>query len=201
MNHYLVDNVVKPGDNADFKNKDIAMVKLGFQYEYTREKTAYKPWEKKEDDLLKQLVADSDDHEKEFKKNTVRDVTEADQNLVSLIHLEKKNGVLLAGTSGCPILAKKEEASKYTLAGLHFSGDKDDKDGKAYALPWNESIQSYIRNGTIIIANTEAFFGNKKLSESLPGALKETERIHKTLKESATENKLTVYLFDGTMIN
>lgn len=158
---------LNPGDNADFKNKDIALVNLGFQYEYTREKTAYKPWEKKEDDLLKQLVgevvtplshtiniaqpitsitpgssvyavyyqADSDDHEKELKKITVRDVTEADQNLVSLIHLEKKKGILRAGTSGCPILAKKEEASKYTLAGLHFSGDKDDKDGKAYALP------------------------------------------------------------------
>ena len=50
---------LEPGEYTDIKNTDIAMFKLGIQYEYARKKENYTPWEKSEDEMLKSMEAAS----------------------------------------------------------------------------------------------------------------------------------------------
>ncbi|PFX18977.1 hypothetical protein AWC38_SpisGene16620 [Stylophora pistillata] len=47
---------LQPGEDANLKDKDIAKVKLGVQYEYAREEGDYKEWEKEEKEKLKELA-------------------------------------------------------------------------------------------------------------------------------------------------
>lgn len=52
---------LKPGENTDFKNKDIAMFKLGTQYEYGGRNNDRSDcnWEKREDEKLEKMNASS----------------------------------------------------------------------------------------------------------------------------------------------
>lgn len=50
---------LQPGDYADHQNKDIAMFKLGIQYEYGRDQEDYSDWEKSEDEMLRSMNAAS----------------------------------------------------------------------------------------------------------------------------------------------
>lgn len=43
------------GEDADFKNKDIGMVKLGIQYQYGRNPEDYSDWEKHEKNMLDEI--------------------------------------------------------------------------------------------------------------------------------------------------
>ena len=43
------------GEYTDVKNKDIAMVKLGIQYEFGRDEKEYTLWEKEEQQMLQQM--------------------------------------------------------------------------------------------------------------------------------------------------
>ena len=52
-NRMALINHLRPGNNIDPNNMDIAMVKLGIQYEYMRSKNDYEPWEKTEQQNLK----------------------------------------------------------------------------------------------------------------------------------------------------
>ncbi|KAL9968154.1 hypothetical protein ACROYT_G026492, partial [Oculina patagonica] len=144
---------LQPGDDPDYKNKDIAMVKLGKQWEYGRPTEDFSEWEIEEDNkLFKQMKADQfslaeigpptpnkgepvytahyggDDNEKKYEEGTskILDIKGPTDHLVPMLHLEKKRGVMPEGASGCPIMIERE--GKYRLVGLHFSGDEDDKD-------------------------------------------------------------------------
>lgn len=50
---------LKPGDNTDFQNKDIAMFKLGTQYEYGGRNNDRSDWEEIEDEMLEKVNASS----------------------------------------------------------------------------------------------------------------------------------------------
>ena len=50
---------LKPDGGTDFKHKDIAMFKLGKQYEYGRHEKDYSTWEKTEDETLSKMDAAS----------------------------------------------------------------------------------------------------------------------------------------------
>lgn len=50
---------LQPGDDADTQNKDIAMFKLGIQYEYGRNQNDYSDWENSEDEMLRSMNAAS----------------------------------------------------------------------------------------------------------------------------------------------
>ena len=143
---------LKSGYDTDFKNKDIAMVKLGHQWNYDRKD--YPHWEIEEHKNLEAIDAHyfalakidvpepklsetvyavhygGDDNDKKTSTSGeiyIRGITSASTHYVSMLHLKKKMGVLPAGSSGCPIMVKR--GVKYYLVGLHFSGDDDDHDG------------------------------------------------------------------------
>lgn len=121
-----------------------------------------------------------------------------------MLYLAKKAGVLPEGTSGCPVM-RLEKDGKYHLVGLHFSGDEDDKDGKAEALLWKSGIAPYIKEGVGIITCIETYLAYKCQAAKLPDHLKESlmapgEDPKKDLESSAKKNRLTIYLTNGEII-
>ena len=121
-----------------------------------------------------------------------------------MLHLAKKAGVLPEGTSGCPVM-RLEKDGKYHLVGLHFSGDDDDKDGKARALLWENGIASYIKEVARIIIDIETYLADKSQAAKLPDRRKgslmaQAEDAKKRLESSAKKNRLTIYLTDGEII-
>ena len=50
---------LKPGEYTDFQNTDIALFKLGIQYERGCNEDLYPEWEKKEKEMLKSMKAES----------------------------------------------------------------------------------------------------------------------------------------------
>ena len=228
---------LESGKDADRKNKDIAMVKLGHQWEYGR--NDYTAWEREEQEKLGTMGAHdfplaNIDVPKPEKDETVYAVhyggnddskkSEESKILpppsppwyqrccfcrrlpskVPMLHLEKKIGVLPAGASGCPIMVKR--GVNYRLVGLHFSGDADDVDGEAEALPWSQGIHDYIARGVGIIAEIGSYMANRKAVSEGAGSLEEdlNEKADKSLKElkrMARDAKLTIYLCNGVVIN
>ena len=47
---------LNPGEDTDFANKDIGMVKLGRQYEYGRNHDHYSSWEEEEEKMLEEML-------------------------------------------------------------------------------------------------------------------------------------------------
>ncbi|KAJ7389961.1 hypothetical protein OS493_028012 [Desmophyllum pertusum] len=231
---------LEPGEDADPKNKDIAMVKLGHQWGYGGRD--YPTWEREEHEMLKAMGAEDfalakidpptpkkdetvyavhfggANDDKKSEESKILRITPTSlpwyqrcccccrlpNQAVPMLHLEKKIGVLPAGSSGCPIMIKKED--KYYLVGLHFSGDADDVDGEAEALPWSQGIHDYIDRGVGIIAEIGSYMGNRKAVSEGAGSLEEdlNEEADKSLKElkrMARDAKLTIYLCNGVVIN
>ena len=113
---------------------------------------------------------------------------------VPVLQLEKSPGVLPHGASGCPVMIKRD--GKFHLAGLHFSGDDDDKSGEAEALPWNEGIKEYITEGVGIIAD----IGSYLAYSSFKGGAEKAKESMSDLKSRARSAKLTIYLFNDEVI-
>ncbi|KAJ7389953.1 hypothetical protein OS493_028003 [Desmophyllum pertusum] len=278
---------LESGDDTDYKNKDIAMVKLGHQWEYGRDRADYTDWEKEEQKMLEAIDAHYSpfakivvpepeidetvyavhfgggdhkpatiavatiavatiaaivccdhmettlkivaivataivaivaivaimwklDYSKKSEKSKILRITPPSPNYVSMLHLEKKKGVLPAGSSGCPIMVNKED--KYYLVGLHFSGDTDDVDGEAQALQWSQGIREYIETGVRIIADIGSYVTYSKLASQLEGSTENAKKNQEKAKKTAQESlehlesmakcaKLTIYLCNGEVIN
>ncbi|KAJ7389951.1 hypothetical protein OS493_028001 [Desmophyllum pertusum] len=142
--------------------------------------------------------------DKKSEESKILRITPPSPNQVSMLHLEKKIGVLPAGASGCPIMVKRED--NYRLVGLHFSGHADSVDGEAQALQWNQGIRDCIDRGVGIIAEIESYMGNRKAASEAAGSMEEAlnEEADKSLKElkrMARDAKLTIYLCNGVVIN
>ena len=87
---------------------------------------------------------------------------------------------------------------KYYLAGLHFSGDDDEKNGTSEALPWND-IQEYLGHGVAIVAGLETYMA---CSKNEGASFKEVaEESKSNITSKAQENKLTIYLCNGEVFN
>lgn len=120
-----------------------------------------------------------------------------------MLHLEKRAGVLPAGSSGCPVMLEKD--GNYHLVGLHFSGVEDDQDGEAEALMWENGIASYVKEGVGIIINIGTYLAYKCQAAKSPDHLKKSlmaqaEDAKKILESSAKKNRLTTYLTNGEII-
>ena len=208
---------LQPGSRPDFKNKDIAMVKLGVQWEYGRKSEDYSDWEKNEQGHLaninKYAVAEieppqpvkgetvyaahygGDSHEKKYEKGIkILHITSPTRSQVPMLHLEKKRGVLPEGASGCPIMVERED--NYRLVGLHFSGDDDEEDGEAEALPWNQGIREYIQTGVSIIAGIGSY-----MAYTQTASMETAQGQMRALEDEAKGAKLTIYLSNGEVIN
>ncbi|KAJ7389957.1 hypothetical protein OS493_028007 [Desmophyllum pertusum] len=219
---------LEPGEDTDFKNKDIAMVKLGHQWGHGGRD--YPPWEEEERKMLDEMGArwfalcemgpltpiknetvyavhfGGANHSKKSEKSKILRTTPPSPNQVSMLHLEKKKGVLPAGASGCPIMVKR--GVNYRLVGLHFSGDDDNEDGGAQALPWNQGIRDYINTGVGIIAGIGSYMAYSRHASQLEGSpeLQETASdkargCREGLESKAEGANVTIYLCNGEVIN
>lgn len=122
-----------------------------------------------------------------------------------MLHLEKRAGVLPAGSSGCPVMLEKY--GNYYLVGLHFSGCEDDQDGEAEALLWKKGIEPYIQKGVQIISGIGSYLAHARLaaapnsrddvSKNLASRAKQ-EKV--CLELTAKTNQLTIYLTNGEIL-
>ena len=163
---------LKTGEYTDFHNKDIAMVKLGYQNPEN-----FEAWEEEEEEKLRTMNA----HSKTFTRadwssgphelvgqsvrgvhfggsnNDKKFVTSVIKRMVPMLHLEdvRSEGVSTfpSGASGSPILIRSGD--KYLLVGLLFSGDEDESDANAEAGDGEETD-----------ANTEAGDGDESDAEA-----------------------------------
>ncbi|KAJ7390015.1 hypothetical protein OS493_027539 [Desmophyllum pertusum] len=223
---------LESGKDADRKNKDIAMVKLGHQWEYGR--NDYTAWEREEQEKLGAMGAHrfalakidvptpktdetvyavhfgGANDDKKSEESKILRITPPSPNQVSMLHLEKKIGVLPAGASGCPIMVRR--GVNYRLVGLHFSGHADSVDGEAQALQWNQGIHGYINTGVRIIADIGSYVTYSKLASQLEGSTENAKKNQEKAKKTAQESlehlesmakcaKLTIYLCNGEVIN
>ena len=207
---------LQPGRNVDPHNMDIAMVKLGKQYEYgTRE---FQTWELDEEAELQAMQL-----QPVFA--TIHDQQAAPNDTVHAIHYagEEPNvarltvaGVegnpdnpimrlqpaLQPGASGCPII------KNFKLVGLLVGGGEEENlDATDEALMWNHGIQQFISEGVGIIANIGGYMAHRNEAINQPQAdlrqrheeNAENERLQ--LGESARNARLTIYLMNGDVIN
>ena len=183
---------LKPGEYTDYKNKDIAMVKLGYQYEYGRNhESDYEAWEIVERKRLEEMEAyrwefvklelpdvqvnqsvqavhfGGNNKKKKFVTSHVTNISDGNSGRVPLLHLRNPGSATVecpfpSGSSGCPILIKRR--SEFLLVGLHFSGDEDERNpnGEAEALPWSEAIQPYTNEGVKLILDIGGYMAYKK---------------------------------------
>lgn len=120
-----------------------------------------------------------------------------------MLHLEKRAGVLPAGSSGCPVTLEKD--GNYHLVRLHFSGGEDDQDGEAKALLWENGIASHVTEGVRLIESIGRYLVYKCRAENSPHHISkflmhEAENDKKILERLAKKNRLTTYLTNGEII-
>ena len=120
-----------------------------------------------------------------------------------MLHLEKRAGVLPAGSSGCPVTLEKD--GNYHLVGLHFSGGEDDQDGEAKALLWENGIASHVTEGISLIKNIGGHPVYKCRAENSPHhtskfLMRKEVKEKKVLEWLAKKNRLTTYLTNGEII-
>ena len=117
-----------------------------------------------------------------------------------MLHLEKRAGVLPAGSSGCPVMLEKD--GNYYLVGLHFSGGEDDQDGEAEALLWKKGIEPYIQKGVQIVSGIGSYLAHARLAAApnshddvskKPG---ESSKTRKGMLGVDSKNESVNHLFD-----
>ena len=209
----------EPGDDVDDQNKDIAMVKLGVQYEYGRSEDDIGDWERAEKEKLETLtlpclarIPQKDDIQQQIDDTVYtinpRAANDGDrylqQNLVGVTAGEVPTLTLTParppGASGSPILN-----AQCQLVGLLYGGTED----YDMALRWTDGIERYIEEGVDIIVNIGTFMAYKKLSEEDgPGDEEFRERAAGIANEArgnilirAQASKLTVYLMNNEVLN
>ena len=206
------------GDDIDDQNMDIAMVKLGVQYEYGRKEDDIGDWEKAErlkletlelpclaripqDDIQPQI----DDTVYTINARGVNDGTKyLQQNVVDVTAGEVPALTLTParppGASGSPILNVECQ-----LVGLLYGGT-DEYD---MALRWTDGIEKYIQEGVDIIVNIGTYMAYKNFSESVRPSSEEFSEHADSKANDARENiliraqasKLTVYLMNTEVFN
>ena len=212
---------LQPGDEVDPRNMDIALVKLGIQYEYGGRGGG--DWEKEEQQKLNEMeltcfakirerqvsvnetvyaIHYGGDNNRKMVKLTVTGVSPAtNENPIPTIQLRP---AIQPGASGCPILNQD-----YQLVGfLCGGGPPGSAQAVDNALMWNGGIKEYASNGVSIIAEFEGYLASKYMGVRA-GTMNEAfqQRASATivdLNERARVSKLTVYLmngekFDGTV--
>ena len=202
---------LQPGENVDPHNMDIAMVKLGKQYEYGR--TEFQPWELAEEAILQamqlqsvfatlhrqQAAPDDTVHaiyyaggEQNFARLTVAGVEE--NRDIPIMELQP---ALQPGASGSPIINES-----FQLVGL-FVGGEDTTD---VALK-KRGIQQFISQEVGIIADIVWYMAHR--NEAIDQQQADLTQRHEEnaenarlqLKQRARNAKLTIYLMDGGVIN
>jgi hypothetical protein len=194
---------LKAGDDIDLENKDIAMVKLGIQYEYGGRKC--EDWESAERDKLNEMGSRYGFADIQAKREVKVDekvvaihyggddnikienltVKSGQQNPIIILHPAIK-----PGASGCPILNKD-----YKLVGVFVGGDE----AEGVALMWDGGIQKYISSGVQIILHAESYLAQKNFhytNERINSKIQEQASQDK-LEKMAKESQLTIYLMNG----
>ena len=206
---------LQPGKKVDPHNMDIAMVKLGKQYEYGR--TEFQPWELAEEAILQAMQLQS-------VFSTIHDQQAAPNDTVHAIYyageepnvprrrtelnvagernhrgnpIMKLQPPLQPGASGCPIIN-----GNFELVGLLVGSG----DAASVALMWNRGIQRYTREGVRIIANIDGYmaYGNQAINQPQADLRRahevKAENERKQLEETAKNARLTIYLMNGDVI-
>lgn len=223
---------LEPGEYTDYRNKDIAMVKLGHQYEYGRNhESDFEEWEIVERKRLEKMEAyrwefvklelpgvqvnqsvqavhfGGNNKEKKFVTSRVTEISDGNSGRVPLLHLHNPGSATVecpfpSGSSGCPVLT--ENGGEFLLVGLLFSGDADETkpNGEAEALPWSPAIYQYIDNGVRLIRDIGGYMANRgrAAGERQIQANEEAIQYRARLIQTAQENNLTVYLYNGEVL-
>ncbi|CAB4021308.1 Hypothetical predicted protein [Paramuricea clavata] len=203
-----------PGNQVDPINMDIAMVKLGIQYQQGRTKESdYEAWETGEQRKLnsmnlicfadieeRQVIAGNqvyaihyggDDDNMKKEQHTIVAVTNTwAGDTISVIPVIKLQRPIQAGASGCPILS-----NDFKLVGLGFCANN----ANGFALPWNDgnhSIKQYISDGVEIIAQFERYLALKDIQAQVQAG-----ELRQTLLQKAEQLDLTIYLMNGVILN
>ena len=212
---------LQPGENIDPNNMDIAMVKLGKQYEYGDRKE-YQGWEKTEDKQLQSMelqsvlatihdpqTAPNDTvhaiyyaaEEPNDRKTKTLNVTNVKQNPNNPIM--KLQPTLQPGASGCPIINEY-----FKLVGLFVGGGEyGNPQARDEALMWNPGIQDYISTGVGIITDIDGYMAHRNAAINQQQAdLRErhekiAENARLQLEQRARNARLTIYLMSGEVIN
>ena len=212
---------LQPGDEVDPRNMDIALVKLGIQYEYGGRGGG--DWEKEEQQKLNEMelkcfvIVDikerqvsvnekvyaihygGDDDNRKMQELTVTGVSHVtNENPIPTIQLKP---VIESGASGCPILNQH-----YKLVGL-FCGGGPPGSAQAVdnALMWNGGIKEYVNNGVSIIPGIGSYIAYKNIQvtdEAMNEKFQKTASATKAwLTKKAKDSKLTIYLMNGELLN
>ena len=200
---------LEPGENVDPKNMDIAMVKLGKQYEYDR--TEFQPWELAEEAILQAMqlrpVFAAIHDQQAAPNDTVHAIHYAGEEpnvaRLRIIPIMNLQPALQPGASGSPIINENFELVGLLVGG----GEEGNLDATDVALMWNRGIQQFISQGVGIIAHINGYMAQRNEAINQPQAdlrqrheeNAENERLQ--LEESARNARLTIYLMNGDVIN
>ncbi len=210
---------LQPGDEVDPRNMDIALVKLGIQYEYGRGDDDYNIWENEEQQKLnemelkcfadieeRQVTEDEkvyaihyggDDNNRKKQELTVTRVSPANTNPFPTIQLQP---AIKPGASGCPILNQD-----YKLVGLLCGGGPPGNVQAVDALMWNGGIKEYVSNGVSIIVDIGSYMAYKNMKvtdQAMNEELQKRASADKTqLMKKAKDSKLTIYLMNGEVFD
>ena len=205
---------LEPGENAHSEDKDIAMVKLGLQYEYGRNPCDYTEWEEEERQNLDglEIFAKQDDrnvqvgqtvhavhfggnnNEKKFEESSIASITGG-----SSVSLCCRICHCFTCTRNVPLLHLHNPGGTRFPPGssgcpvLIESGSDfflvglhfSGTASKAQALPWSQVIYQYIDNGVGLIGKAEGYLAKKRTAESLTGELQ--ERVNESANELRDE--------------
>lgn len=193
--------------HSEDRDQDIAMVKLGYQWEYCRKEL--NQWEKDEVGRLTKIAW--------LAAHAVRPEANVSETQYAVCYVGERPEIfqrvlhMPAGSSGCPIVVRKE--GNYYLAGLHVSGDG----GAQVLIPWGSSVQNYVGEKlNTIYSAVGHYMTYGKLAENfflrLPQE-KQNEREYyekcknneeealKRLEKEAREANFPIYLSDGEVVN
>ena len=206
---------LRPGENVHPNNMDIAMVKLGKQYEYGNRRE-FQDWEIAEETQLQRMNVRSG-------FATLDDPATVPGDTVHAIHcggqdpnvgrtrltveetLNVRNEVgnpdripimrlrpaLNPTALGCPIINRK-------LVGLLVSCGEDTKPRRSMALMWNRDISQHIITKKVpIIAEIGKYMAHTNEAIGQEAAA----NARRNLEEMARNGRLTIYLMNGVVIS
>ena len=199
---------LQAGKAVDSNNMDIAMVKLGSQFEYGRISEAYTKWENSEKEKLDEMISQA--RLSCFATIDMREVV-PDENVYALDVNNNRDGIqrtklkvvkvmrdeeipimelhpaMQPAASGCPILNEKKQLVGVLVGGGTFGHPQATDD----ALLWDGGIHEYIKIGCSIITALESY-----MKEKAKGEREKAKDERKKLEEKAKKSNLTIYLMD-----
>ena len=204
---------LEPGDNVDPNNMDIAMVKLGKQYEYDR--TEFQPWELAEEAILQAMQLQpvlAPMHDQQAARAPLHAIHYAGEepNVARRRRLTVAGGgenpgnpimylqpALQPGASGSPIINES-----FQLVGILVGGG----DTTDVALK-KRGIQQFTSQEVGIISDIVWYMAHR--NEAIDQQQADLTQRHEEnaenarlqLKQTARNARLTIYLMDGGVIN